>query len=110
MDRMIIKRRLALTEDREQVVPYEAPEARYLFAILGQEIPDALGKKYGLVDGDIPGDDEEPKEPEEKKAPKPPDKKRGKPPNKGLKDPPEPNINPSGSGLTITKIEDIEED
>ena len=36
------------------MVPYDSKEARYLFAAPGKEIPVALAKKFGLVDGALP--------------------------------------------------------
>ena len=40
---------LALTADKKKVVEAKSKEARYFFAEKGQEIPDALAKKYGLM-------------------------------------------------------------
>jgi len=46
---------LAYTADKKRLVPYDDKEARFLFSSPGKTIPDALAKKYGLVDGSIPG-------------------------------------------------------
>lgn len=57
---MKMKQRLALTEDKEKVVPYDSRDARFLFCIPGRVIPNALAKKYGLEDGGLPGNEEAP--------------------------------------------------
>lgn len=69
---------LALTADKSEVVDAKDKRARYLFAEKGQEIPDALARKYGLLN-------DEPEEDVEVKAqPKPEDKSRGKPETKPI--------------------------
>lgn len=50
-------KRLYLNADRSKVVEEGDPEAAYLFAAEGAEVPDAEAKKYGLMG-------EKPKEPE----------------------------------------------
>ena len=93
---MKISKRLALTDDKARVVPYDSKEARYLFAAPGQEFRDALAEKYGLIDGYI----SEPKPEDEEKAdavdeskdeendmkaePKPEDKSKSKPETKPI--------------------------
>ena len=89
---MKAKRRLALTADKTRVVPYESTAAAFLFAAPGQEIPKALAEKYGLVDGDIPAEDDGPpkdvdqtdKEAEVKEKAKPEDKWKAKPETKPI--------------------------
>ena len=49
MDWYIATARLALTED-DRIVPEEHPEARWLYAIPGTQIPMAEALRYGLVE------------------------------------------------------------
>lgn len=51
VDTYEVTERLALTEDG-RVVPEDSPEARWLYAIPGQQIPLEETLKYGLVAGD----------------------------------------------------------
>ena len=102
---MKAKVRMALTADLKRVVPYESGDARYLFAAPGQEIPKALAKKYGIIDGEIPEEDgpqvestsdevedeekekvedEDGKDSEEKAEEKPEDKQKKKPETKPI--------------------------
>ena len=72
---VVAKERLALTEDGARLVLEEDPEARWLYAIPGQEIPMAAAEKFGLLAK--PKQAEEPKQAEpaaDKKADKPADK------------------------------------
>jgi hypothetical protein len=49
MEKYIVEERLALTEDGERLVPEESEEARWLYAIPGQEIPLADAERFGLT-------------------------------------------------------------
>lgn len=60
-----VKERLALTED-ERLVPEEDPEARWLYAIPGQEIPLAEAERYGLVKKRAKAKDKQAKKAEDK--------------------------------------------
>lgn len=48
MDMYIVTERLALTEDGQRLVPEEHLDARWLYAIPGQEIPLDEAIQYGL--------------------------------------------------------------
>jgi len=61
---MRAKERLYLTEDRSEVVNENDRRGRFLFCKRGDEIPDELARKYGLLK------DEMPPEPEPSKPPK----------------------------------------
>ncbi|QXN68004.1 hypothetical protein [Microcystis phage Mwe-Yong1] len=45
--------RLYLTADRTRVVPHGSPEAAFLYASEGDEIPASAAEKFGLVDGGV---------------------------------------------------------
>jgi len=94
---MMVTERLALTEDGSRVVPYDSPEARFLFAAPGQEIPDALAQKYGLLD---PLPDEKELEPKDPEPPFPEDPKEAE--VKQAK-------KPKNKGLTINRLDDTKE-
>jgi hypothetical protein len=50
-EKYVVQERLALTEDEQRLVPEESAEARWLYAIPGQEISMADAIRFGLVDG-----------------------------------------------------------
>lgn len=47
------KKRLFQTEDRSKLVHEDHPEARFLYAAEGDEIPDSACERYGIEDGDL---------------------------------------------------------
>jgi hypothetical protein len=67
MDNYTVTERLAKTED-DRIVPESDPEARWLFAIPGTQIPLEEAKRYGLVK-DEPAAEPEAEEPIEIKQP-----------------------------------------
>lgn len=48
---MHARERLYLTADRATLVGANSPKAAFLYAALGDEIPDSAAAKFGLVDG-----------------------------------------------------------
>lgn len=70
-DKVVIDRRLCLTEDRSRVVDETDPEARWLWAIPGHVVDRAEAERLGAVEPEA--------EPE---APK---RKPGRPPGSGTK-------------------------
>lgn len=71
-----VTKNLALTANKEKVVDIKDRLARYMFAEKGQEIPEALAKKYGLL--------KESKKEEIKEQEKPEDKSKDKPETKPI--------------------------
>lgn len=67
--------RLALTEDEQRLVPDDDPEARWLYATPGQEIPMEDAEKFGLAKKAAP-------KAAPKEQTKPADKQQGKPATK----------------------------
>lgn len=51
---MIAKERLYLTADKKRVVAARDKNAAFLYAAIGDEIPDSAAKQFGLVDGGLP--------------------------------------------------------
>ena len=52
---MIAKERLYLTADKTKVVAEDDKRAAFLYAAVGDEIPESAAKQFGLVDGGLPG-------------------------------------------------------
>lgn len=76
-----LQTKIALTADGSKAVPFEHPDARFLLGGKGHEIPAALAKELGIVDGRI---DVELPEPEVGGPPY--DLRRQAPPAKALED------------------------
>ena len=51
---MIAKERLYLTADKKRVVAARDKNAAFLYAAIGDEIPESAAKQFGLVDGGLP--------------------------------------------------------
>lgn len=49
MSTYTVKEHLCLTEDETRLVPETSPDAAWLFAIPGQEIPLEVAETFGLV-------------------------------------------------------------
>lgn len=79
-----VTERLCKTEDGERIVPENHPEARWLYAIPGQQVPMDEAERFGLVDADAPvvpdapPADETANDADAKEQPKAADKARGK--------------------------------
>ena len=59
---MIAKQRLFHIADKSALVPEDNVDAAFLYASVGDEIPESAAELYGLVDGGLPdfdGDDAE---------------------------------------------------
>ncbi|MDR6708163.1 hypothetical protein J2X73_002534 [Novosphingobium sp. 1748] len=54
---MVAAMRLCLTADREELVAEGDPRAAFLYASVGDEIPQSAVEKFGLVDGKLPEND-----------------------------------------------------
>ena len=52
---MIARMRLCLTAARDALVPDGHQNAAFLYAAIGDEIPDDAAERFGLVDGLLPG-------------------------------------------------------
>lgn len=52
---MIARMRLCLTADKAALVPEGHEDAAFLYAAIGDEIPDDAAERFGLVDGLLPG-------------------------------------------------------
>lgn len=98
MEQYKVTERLCKTEDGERLVPENHPEARWLYAIPGQQIPMAEAERFGLTTAvvvddappadddakdddaskDEPGDDAAKDDAGAKEQPKASDKARGK--------------------------------
>jgi len=79
-DKVIIDRRLCLTEDQSRVVDETDPEARWLWAIPGQLVDRALAERLGALEpapkpDPAPAADEAPK----RRRGRPPGTKQAKP-------------------------------
>lgn len=53
---MIARMRLCLTAERDALVPDGHQDAAFLYAAIGDEIPDDAAERFGLVDGLLPGE------------------------------------------------------
>lgn len=51
---MIARMRLCLTAERDALVPDGHQDAAFLYAAIGDEIPDDAAERFGLVDGLLP--------------------------------------------------------
>lgn len=67
---MLVTERLYLTADKKEIVKHGDNRAAYLFAAIGQEIPDKIAKQYGLD------------KPEQKQSEQPENKIAAEPENK----------------------------
>ena len=47
--------RMCLTADRERLVPAGSEEAAFLYASVGDDIPESAVERFGLVHGCLPG-------------------------------------------------------
>lgn len=54
---MVAEMRLCLTADRDELVAEGDPRAAFLYASVGDEIPQSAVEKFGLVDGKLPEND-----------------------------------------------------
>lgn len=54
---MVAAMRLCLTADRDELVAEGDPRAAFLYASVGDEIPQSAVEKFGLVDGKLPEND-----------------------------------------------------
>jgi hypothetical protein len=72
-DKVIIERRLCLTEDKSRVVDENDPDARWLWAIPGHVVDRAEAERLGAVKADPDPEAE------------PPKRKPGRPPGSGTK-------------------------
>lgn len=51
---MVAAMRLCLTADRDELVAEDDPRAAFLYASVGDEIPQSAVEKFGLVEGKLP--------------------------------------------------------
>ena len=80
---MVLKERLWYTNDKEKVVKDGNDEAAFLFGAPNQTIPDALAKKFNIVDGLLMEEKKDAiKEIENKKVKQPENKNGSQPENK----------------------------
>lgn len=76
----IAKKRLYLNANKTRIVDENSPEAAFLLAAIGQELPDDVALRYGLLEAETttsasaPVEIESPQEQE-------PRRKRGRPPS-----------------------------
>ena len=68
MTPMHAKERLYLTADKSRVVRHGDPRAAFLYASVGDEIPQSAADKFGLVDGELPRAKVKPEKTEAEKA------------------------------------------
>lgn len=81
-DKVIIDRRLCLTEDRSRVVDENDPAARWLWAIPGHVVDRGEAERLGALK---PAAKPEPEAAPELEADDPPKRRRGRPPGSGTK-------------------------
>jgi hypothetical protein len=74
-DKVIIERRLCLTEDKSRVVDENDPAARWLWAIPGHVVDRAEAERLGALKPTA-----QPKVDSEPEADEPPKRRRGRPP------------------------------
>jgi len=89
VEKYLVEERLALTEPDEdgnqRAVPESNPEARWLYAIPGAEIPLEEAERYGLVKQAKKAEDKQAKKAEDKQAKKAEDKQAKKAEDKQAK-------------------------
>lgn len=54
---MVAAMRLCLTANKDELVAEDDPRAAFLYAAVGDEIPQSAVEKFGLVDGKLPAND-----------------------------------------------------